>query len=247
MNFNETVEQQLGPDLDDINKIMQIDKDKDKEKILFLNGEKKQKKEEQTKFGRKKKNSSETGKHNKYSGDNLIRKCKGIIMHLVYILINNKIEENYKSDSNYDKKTKKLLKINQFQIINSDVEFNKNIMNKTLGEILSDSITLRYSRYEQDHNEKLIKNLLEEKDEKKKSLFTKLFNLTFLDCLMHFRGTKPIKELEDLTKYEEICKSFEQDEDYLYSFRYYIDNYEKIMENKKARTKKDKKMKKTNK
>ena len=79
---------------------------------------------------------------------------------------------------------------------------------------------------------------MNEKDEAKRILFRKIFNLTFLDSLNHFRGTKLIKELNGLKKYDEVCKKFEEDEDYLYSFKYYIDNYEKIMENKKWRKKK---------
>ena len=245
-NYNETVEQQLGPDSDLVNKIMQIDKDKKKKKNLVINDENKNKKpeKEESNYGRKKKNSGQIGKHNKYSGDNLIRKCKGILLNALYLLINNIIEENYQSEPNYDKKTKKLLKINQNQIINSDVQYNQNFLDKKLKDIFSDNVTLRCSRYNIDHNEKLIKSLLDEKDEKKKKLFCKLFDLTFLDCLKHFRGTKTIKELKNLTKYEEVCKGFEEDEDYLYSFKYYIENYEKIIQNKKSRRKTQRKRKK---
>ena len=59
-----------------------------------------------------------------------------------------------------------------------------------------------------------------------------------MDCLEHFIETNIINELNNLTKYEEICKSFEDDEDYLYSFKFYIENYEKITENKRERKKK---------
>ena len=91
-----------------------------------------------------------------------------------------------------------------------------------------------------DHNKKLIKSLLNDKDKQKRNLFEKIFNLTFLQCLRHFRGSEHIKELEKLTKYEDVCKSLEDDEDYLYTFKYYIENYEKIMEKKKSRNKKKK-------
>lgn len=245
VNLNEI----LGPDSNIINLIMPIDKDKDKdkenEKAFLINEDKKGQKNEKdhAKFGRKKKNSSETGKHNKYSGDNLIRKCKGIILNALYLLINSIIEENYQNEPNYNKKLKKLLKINQFQIIYSDVNYNKSFLKKKVKDIFSEDVTMRCSRYSLDHNKKLIKSLLNEKDEKKKNIFMKIFELTFLDCLEHFRGTKYIKELNNMTKYEEVCKSFEQDEDYLYSFKYYIDNYETIMENKKPRDKSKKKKK----
>ena len=225
-------EQEIGHDLQPLTKFLQM---KNKELPIF---EEKKIVKNKLKFGRKKKDSLETGKHNKYSGDNLFRKCKGIILNSLLVLINKIIAENYKDDPNYDKNTKKLLKINHRQIINSDVQFNKEFINKKIGDIFSDDITLRCRRYNIKHNEILIQNLINEKDETKRILFRKIFNLTFLDCLNHFRGTKIIKELNGLKEYDEVCKSFEEDEDYLYSFKYYIDNYEKIMENKKWRKKK---------
>ena len=238
-NIND-IGNELKPDLGLISNIMLFDKDK--EKNLDMLDEKSFEKSKKQ-HGRKKKNSTETGKHNKYSGDNIIRKCKGVILHSLYILINHIIAENYKNEENYNVKSKKLLKINQFQIINSDVEFNKSFINKKLMDIFSEDITLRCSTYNLDHNKKLIKSLMNEKDQEKRNLFNKIFNLTFLDCLKHFRGSQDIEELKDLTKYEDVCKNFEQDEDYLYSFKFYIDNYEKIMENKKSRAKKNEKKK----
>ena len=226
-------EQDIGHDLQPLTKFLQM---KNKELPIF---EEKKIVKNKLKFGRKKKDSLETGKHNKYSGDNLFRKCKGIILNSLLVLINKIIAENYKDDPNYDKNTKKLLKINHRQIINSDVQFNKEFINKKIGDIFSDDITLRCRRYNIKHNEILIQSLINERDENKRILFRKIFNLTFLDCLNHFRGTKTVKELNDLTTYEEICKNFENDEDYLYSFKYYIDNYETIIGNKKWRKKKN--------
>jgi hypothetical protein len=234
---NDGMEQDLGKCFESIHKINYLDKDKEEDKNLINKIE--EKKGEgaklKLKFGRKKKNSKETGKHNKYSGDNLIRKCKGTLLHYLYLLINHLIKENYKNDFNYSEKTKKLLKINQFQIINSDVEYNKKFIYKTLKDIFSENISLRCSRYNLDHNKKLIKSLINDKDKEKRKLFEKIFSLTFLQCLKHFRGSEKIKELESLTKYEDVCKTMEEDEDYLYTFKYYIENYEKIMDKKKIK------------
>ena len=242
--YNEGIEPDLRNCFESINKMNYLDKDKDKEedKNLIIKREEKNEEDEKSKnkFGRKKKNSSETGKHNKYSGDNLIRKCKGILLHYLYLLINDLIKENYKNDSNYNEKTKRLLKINQNQIINSDVEYNKKFIFKTLKDIFSENISLRNSRYHLDHNKKLIKSLLNDKNKEKRNLFEKIFNLSFIQCLKHFRGSEKIKELENLTKYEDVCKKLEDDEDYLYTFKYYIENYEKIMEKKKSRNKRKK-------
>ena len=119
------------------------------------------------KCGRKKKNSSEVGNHNKYSGDNLIRKCKGIILHHIYLLINHLIDELYKDDKNYDKKQKRLLKINQCQIQNSNVKFNKEFLYKKLKDIFSEKVTSRCSTFNSDHNKILIEKLLNEENQEK--------------------------------------------------------------------------------
>ena len=222
--------------IETLNKIMTFNKN------LLMEEDKKMEKIE-IKFGRKKKNSSEEGKHNKYSGDNLVRKCKGVILHNLYILINNIITENYENEKGYDKKRIKLLKINQNQIINSDVKFNKEFLHKQLKDIFSEKVSQRCSTYCSDHNKILINALLNEENTEKRELFTKIFNLTFLDCLEHFRGTKYIKELNNLIKYDDICKIFEDDEDYLYSFKFYIENFEKIIDKKRERKKKEKKLK----
>lgn len=229
VNINQISIHDLGPDLDSINKYISFNKN---------NNLKEAKKNDKKYLGRKKKDSSETGKHNKYSGDNLIRKCKGIILNSLHNLINKIIEEVYQDDEDYDKKNQKLLKINQEQIINSDVNFNKNFIHKKLKDIFSENVTLRCKTYNVEHNKNLINGLLVEKDEKKRKLFDKIFNLSFLDCLKHFRGSKYIKELKDLMKYDKVCKNFEEDEDYLDSFKFYIENYEQIIENKRPRKKK---------
>ena len=237
-NINEPISQEMRPEMDTINKLINFYKDKEND-FSFKEEPKEAKKK--LKFGRKRKNSSEIGKHNKYSGDNLIRKCKGVLLHCLYVLINKIIADNYKNEAGYNQKLKKLLKINQKQIINSDVQFNKEFINTKLKDIFSDKVTMRCSRYNLEHNKNLIKSLLTERNLEKRNLFEKIFNLTFLDCLKHFRGTTNIKELKDLTKYDEICRNFEEDEDYLYSFKFYIENYEKIINNKKSRIKKGEK------
>ena len=102
-NPKENINNEEYSDIESVNKIMTFNKN-----ILFDEDQKLEK--FGIKLGRKKKNSSEAGKHNKYSGDNLIRKCKGIILHNLYILINHIIYENYKDDEDYDKKKKKIIK-----------------------------------------------------------------------------------------------------------------------------------------
>ena len=65
--------------------------------------------------------------------------------------------------------------------------------------------------------------------------FEKLFSITFIECLKHFRGSQKMKELEGLKEFNDIKSQYEEDEDYLRSLEYFIMNYEEIINNKRAR------------
>ena len=65
--------------------------------------------------------------------------------------------------------------------------------------------------------------------------FEKLFSITFIECLKHFRGSQKMKELECLKEFNDIKSQYEEDEDYLRSLEYFIMNYEEIINNKRAR------------
>ena len=202
--------------------------------IEFILNEK-EKLNDKIKAGRKKKNSFETGNHNKYTSDNIIRKCKTVIVNVLFNFINKKIKDIYKKSLENSLIPRKLMKMNQSQIINSRVKYNQSFLYKTLKEIFSENLSLRCSKFKIDHNKNLINELLNEKDKIKKIFFNDLFSLTFLDCINHFRGSKNIYCLEGLPNYNEICESLNGDEDYKESFKCYIDNFENIIKNKKAR------------
>ena len=187
------------------------------------------------KLGRKKKISLEKGSHDKYSSDNIIRKCKCFLINELLKLINLKIREIYSCDNNYSSKTKTLMIINRQQIISSTVKFNQAFLYKTLKEIFSVNISSRCYKHPVDHNRKLILELTDEKDKQKSKFFNDLFNLTFLDCIKHLRGDKNIYCLEGLKNIKEVCKGLKGDEDYKESFRAYIDNFENFINNKKSR------------
>ena len=195
----------------------------------------KEKSKEKLKAGRKKKNSFEIGNHNKYTSDNIIRKCKTVIINVLGNFINKKIKDIYKKSFENSFRPKKLMKMNQSQIINSSVKYNQSFLNKTLKEIFSQNLSLRCSKFKIDHNKNLINELLNEKDKIKQIFFNDLFNLTFLDCINHFRGSKNIYCLEGLPNYNEIAENLNGDEDYKESFKCYIDNFEIIIKNKKSR------------
>lgn len=139
-------------------------------------------------------------RHTKYSYDNLKRECKHLVIENVIKFINNKIYEVYEGNIGQGLTVKKLFKLNQKQKINADVDFNKEFINKTLKEILSQDISKKFKFYSQDHNKKLIEQLIFEK----KYDFEKLFNITFIDCVEHFIEDKKIEELNGLTLFSEL-------------------------------------------
>ena len=196
-------------------------------------------------LGRKRKGNSEKSSHSKYFDDNLRNKCKNLVLDSAFKLSNEKIEEKYNGNIGHGIFVKQLLIINQKQKKDSSIQNSKDFMIKTLGEIFSVDISSRYTAYNPDHNNLLIKKLTNEEDEDKKNYFKKLFSITFIDCLKHFRGTQKIEELKGMKGFNDIKSKYEDDTDYLKSLEYYIMNYEEILNKKRARTsnKKEKKSK----
>ena len=189
------------------------------------------------KRGRPKEGNNEV-EHNRFSDDNLRRKCKHIVLQNTMDFINNKISDLYGNISR-GINIKKLLIINQRQITNATISFNKNFLDKTLGEIFSEKISSRYTNYMKDHNEALIKKLTQDDDEIKRNYFQKLFNIKFIECLKHFRRSCKIPELEGLTTFQKPESKNEIDEDYWKTLNYYIKNYEEITNRKKGRIKQE--------
>lgn len=179
-----------------------------------------------------------TGDHNKFSDDNLRRKVKHLLIDNLLSFINNKIYKIYKGQVGNGIFVKKLLTLNQRQKTDSTIQFNKDLLQKSLGEIFSDDISAKFTIFPLEHNKNLIIKFLNEEDEEKKEYFNKLFSITFMDSLEHFRGSKIINELKGLKGIESIKSD---DEEYLSQLRFYFNNYEKIIFNKKSRNRKNQK------
>ena len=223
--------------LDESDKTRETNQEKEKEKekekentnndllIVEENTEKQNEKDKKkSHLGRKKKDSYEARKHTKYCTDNIFKKIKSSILELLYPYYNKKILNAYNGNIGHGIFKKILLKIKQDQILNS--KDDDIFMNKKIKEILSDDISNRFSNHLKEHNKNLIEQLLNEEDEEKRKIFQNLFELTFIDCLEHFRGTKYFSQLQGLETLNEYCKKFENDEDYLKLFRHYVNNFE---------------------
>ena len=144
---------------------------------------------------------------------------------------------------------KELKIINHMQKSDASIGFDQDFLKKKLGEIFSESISGRYSDLPSIYNKKLILSLINEKDEIKKKFFTDLFNISFLDCLKHYRGEVYINELGGLICFEndkeKIKNKYHEDgNDYVETLQYYLDNFENIV-NKKRAKKQNKKSKTT--
>ena len=81
---------------------------------------------------------------------------------------------------------------------------------------------------------------MNEKDENKKNFFIQLFNINFIQCLEHFIGKKYIKELYGLKCFKQIedkilNKYKEDGKDYVKFLKFYLENFEKIINIKEPR------------
>ena len=127
------------------------------------------------KCGRKRKNQKRDEKdenHNKFSDDNIINKCKHLVLKYTLEFLNNQIKIIYNGNIGKDSLKNELQIINNSQKTNAHVEFNKNFLKKKLCDIFSENISSKYRKYfKANHNKLLIMELMNEKDENKKKFF----------------------------------------------------------------------------
>ena len=178
--------------------------------------------------------------HDRYSDDNIRKKCKNLVLKNALEFINKKIKEKYNNNIGKGSYKKQLKILNQDDKVNSTINIEKSFLTKTLKEIFSEKISARFSHFPPEHNKLLIESLIKEKDEEKKQYFIKLFNISFLDCLNRFRGEKiGINELDGFRDILSIKETLieEYGEEYVDLLIYYLKNFKEIIDNKKARNK----------
>lgn len=190
--------------------------------------------------------NTKTKKHTKYDDDNLRRKCKHIVLDSIFNFINYSIRKIYNNKIGQGILRKQLKTLNQKQKSESNIQFNKEFLGKTIGEIFSDKISGRITLFPPEHNKKLINELLDEKDINKKMYFRKLFNLTFLQCLKHFRKSVFIPELCGMKLIDDKIKNYLDEPDYADNLIHYFNDYENIINNKRGRKPRKKKEKLNN-
>ncbi len=182
----------------------------------------------------------------KFRQDSLIMKCKSILINELLFFINEKIKEIYKNGIGHKLLFMQLKKIYRNIINNSKVDFNKNLLTKTLLEIFSEPICPRITNALPDHNKHLIKHLLNERDDDKRYYFENLFNLYFLECIEHFTNKRTIDELQGFKTFNEIKNDKDEleklhinleDKNYLDTVEYYFNHFEEIIDKMSQRKK----------
>jgi hypothetical protein len=147
--------------------------------------------QEKKMLGRKKKNSDSfnTSNRNKFSKDNLIHKFKTIFYQKFLInLTNNLISINLGKDS-------KIRKVNSDFIKDLTINLNLEILQKTLADYFSFKISKKYTKQEENSNEKIINNL--KKILKSQEKFNKLLNTKIEDLYKIFIQDDCVKIIYD--------------------------------------------------
>ena len=167
-----------------------------------------------------------SGKHNEYTPDNAIKKCKTLIINQLLNSVNEKIVQKEGMKPGMLKNT--LMKMNQKQIVKCTANDNKSFLYKTVGEILSEDIAR--GNFPFNHNKIIIQNLT-----KKYKDFEILFSITFLDCLNYFRGKTIEKQkyIEGMKNYSQIKDDIKnkKGESYANYIDYFLDKYESFVIN----------------
>ena len=175
-----------------------------------------------------------------YIPDIFVKKIKMLVLKKSYNFINEKIIKIFNNNIGKGICIKQLLPINKFVLYHSSVEEDKEFLNKKLKDIFS-SISNKFTSVLNTKNKNLIDDLINLEEHGK--YFSELFELSFLDCLEHIRGTKNSELLDDLPKIDDIINNEGiLDEDEINIYKDVINNYELIIEKKKKRrTKKNQK------
>ena len=201
------------------------------------------------KLGRliKKFKASIKGKHNKNSQDNIIQKVKASFHEKIYNYVNYEYEKflEAKSNNNNEQKmiTKLIKRISPQESKKIKKEENLLWFSLKLKGLLSSKLSLKYSKFESNYNEKRINQLYEKNEAKNviEILEKNVKDMYEIYCNnIHIEGFGTLKD--DLIA---LRKKMEQDneeniEEYLKKYQEVAQNLEQIFQKKKPRLTKKK-------
>lgn len=179
--------------------------------------------------------SKKNTQSSKYNYENIKRKVKHILLECIINFLNKKLREIYNSKIGKGIVQKQFKTLNQREKSESNIQFNKDFLHKTIGEIFSEKISSRFTNYNPYHNKNLVDSLLNENNLSIQYYFKQLFSLTFFEYLQNFRGSKIIPELKDMPSLDEVLENSSYDPDYIENLHYYFDKYEDITNKKRSR------------
>jgi hypothetical protein len=207
-------------------------------------------------LGRKKKNSGEIGKHDKYAENNMTRKMKVIIKNDLLDFINSKIKKELNlsniiiNGKIYKENEIKLLNIKQDQIKDTNVDFNLTFLNTKIKDILSEKISKNNRiKYPSNFNDILINKIYQIENGES---ITSILDMTFLECLKYYRKDEDIINDAKYSCLKGLEKGFENlkdklmkknDEKYADMLIELIKKFEKVYFYKKSRVKRGDKKK----
>ena len=234
---------------DHINTIQNIESINGNDKNIQQKKRKRKNNKKENKLGRKTKRESNVedkykkeNTHDRFSDDNMRKKCKNIIIKHLQQFINDQIKEYYKDNIGNGPNKKELKILGQGERAKSTVELDKVFLEKKLIDIFSQNISSRCCNFDQNHNKGIIEELINDKDEKKKKYFENLFNIKFSDFFKYLKGDIDLKELNGF-KFLSLIKEelkINYDEEYINYLIDYLKNFEeKILNKPKNKKSKD--------
>lgn len=186
------------------------------------------------------KNNGKSGKHTKDDSDNIIKKCKRILISYLITHINNYINK----DKNYEP----LLGLKYSYINNLKKDSDLELLQTKLKDIASKEISEKYKTKNKNWNKDIIDKIMNNKI--KNENLINLLNMTFtewIDIFTYKKESKYNKELNLLQSALEIInKKNNQNKKYLSKFIFYLYNYKRWFESKKGRSTSEKNESKKN-
>ena len=196
---------------------------------------------EETKINNKKnKKFLEKKRKDNYSPSKIGKRVRIVILKTILDFINRKIKFFYKNIGK-GLLEKQFQEIDKKSLSHSRVGFDKYFIELKLKEIFSWNISGKITRFLNDHNKRLLEQLLQSEIEGK--YFQELFEMTFSQCLEHIQRKKNYDVFNGMMNIEEIIEKFcdekeIKDSDFHENFMEVFKNYQSFVERKIPRRKK---------
>ena len=209
-----------------------VEVEKIKERVIIV------KKKKKKKLGRKRNNlmREKRANHSKYDEDNIILKMKRKILQKNLIKL---LEHKISKSNNKDIKKIKLKKINGDIIKNCKKDYNINLLENTLRNILSNPLSNKFKKVQINYNKKAI-DLIYEKNETE---LIKILDKKFKEIIkIYVDDTEEVELFEGFIRIKDDKKKFfieGNDQEYVNSYEKIANNFEEIFINKVPKKKKN--------